>query len=115
MVLILLFQSVFRFLMCGMMYKISLTRLAEKDARKIEQAGLKSKTVVLLKIIEQNPFQNPPPYEKLQGYEATYSRRLTIQHRLVYQILPNENEETDKNGILYKGKIKIIRMWTHYE
>ena len=97
------------------MYSISLTRQAEKDSGKLEQAGLKPKAVYLLRIIRQNPFQNPPPYEKLQGYKETYSRRINIQHRLVYQVLPNENNERDKNGVLYQGKIKIIRMWTHYE
>ena len=101
--------------MCGQMYKISLTRQAEKDAQKLEHAGLKPKTSGLLRIIRKNPFQNPPSYEKLQGYEATYSRKINIQHRLVYQVLPNENNEKDKDGIEYKGKIKIIRMWTHYE
>ncbi|MCL2065856.1 MAG: Txe/YoeB family addiction module toxin [Treponema sp.] len=97
------------------MYKTSLTRQAEKDARKLEQVGLKQKTIYLLRIIRNNPFQNPPPYEKLQGYEAVYSRRITIQHRLVYQVLPNERNEIDESGIPYKGKVKIIRMWTHYE
>ena len=98
-----------------MMYKTVLTLQAEKDARKLEQAGLRPKTTVLLRIIRNNPFQNPPPYEKLQGYESTYSRRINIQHRLVYQVLSNENEERDETGILYQGKVKIIRMWTHYE
>jgi Txe/YoeB family toxin of Txe-Axe toxin-antitoxin module len=56
-----------------------LTRQAVKDAEKLEQAGLKPKTVLLLQIIGQNPFQNPPPYEKLKGYEGTYSRRINIQ------------------------------------
>jgi toxin YoeB len=60
------------------MYNITLTRQAVKDAQKLEQAGFKPKTVSLLRIIQQNPFQNPPPYEKLQGYENTYSRRITI-------------------------------------
>ena len=99
----------------GMMYKINLTRQAEKDSNKLEQAGLKYKTVYLLRIIKKNPFQNPPPYEKLRGYTDIYSRRINIQHRLVYQVLPNDNAEKDNNGIPYKGKIKIIRMWTHYE
>ena len=97
------------------MYKISLTHPAKKDAKKLEQAGLKPKTTGLLRIIRQNPFQNPPPYDKLQGYEATYSRRINIQHRLVYQVLPNDDNEKNEDGIEYKGKIKIIRMWTHYE
>jgi Txe/YoeB family toxin of toxin-antitoxin system len=97
------------------MYSIILARQAVKDAEKLEQAGLKPKTVSLLRIIKQNPFQNPPPYEKLQGYESTYSRRITIKHRLVYQVLPNENEEKDVFNVLYQGIVKIVRMWTHYE
>ena len=101
--------------MYGMMYKTGLTRQAEKDAGKLEQAGLKPKAIVLLRIIRKNPFQNPPPYEKLLGYESTYSRKINIQHRLVYQVLPNENEERDGNGELYQGIVKVIRMWTHYE
>jgi Txe/YoeB family toxin of toxin-antitoxin system len=97
------------------MYSVILTRQAVKDAQKLEQAGLKNKAVNLLRIIRDNPFQNPPSYEKLQGYENTYSRRITIQHRLVYEILPNENSEKDNTGIPYQGIIKIIRLWTHYE
>jgi Txe/YoeB family toxin of toxin-antitoxin system len=97
------------------MYNIILTRQAVKDAQKLEQAGLKPKTVSLLRIMQQNPFQNPPPYEKLQGYENTYSRRITIQHRLVYQVLPNENGEKDTSHVPYQGIVKIVRMWTHYE
>lgn len=101
--------------MCGLMYKISLTNQAVKDAQKINQYGLKSKTAVLLTVIRENPFQNPPPYEKLKGYKDTYSRKINIQHRLVYQVLPNDDKELDENNIPYQGKIKIIRMWTHYE
>ena len=97
------------------MYNIVLTRQAVKDALKLEQAGFKPKVVGLLRILQQNPFQNPPPYEKLQGYEDAYSRRVSIQHRLVYQVLPNKSEEKDSIGIPYQGIIKIIRMWTHYE
>ena len=101
--------------MYGKMYKIVLTRQAEKDTKKLEQAGLKPKAAGLIRIIRQNQFQNPPMYEKLQGYNDTYSRRITIQHRLVYQILPNELNEKDTAGIPYEGIVKIIRMWTHYE
>ena len=97
------------------MYKISLTHQAEKDAEKIEETGLKPKASALLVVIRQNPFQNPPPYEKLKGYKDTYSRRINIQHRLVYQVLPNDDNELDESGTPYQGKIKIIRMWTHYE
>lgn len=76
----------------------------QKDAKKIASAGLKEKTQALLDILAKNPFTNPPPYEKLVGDLAgTYSRRINIQHRLVYQVY--EKEYT----------VKIIRMWTHYE
>jgi len=97
------------------MYKIVLTRQAKKDAQKLEQNGLKPKAAGIIKIIRFNPYQNPPFYEKLQGYKDTYSRKINIQHRLIYQLLPNENEEKDIEGIPYQGIIKIIRMWTHYE
>ena len=97
------------------MYSIVLTRQAVKDAQKLEQTGLKPKAANLLGILRQNPFQNPPFYEKLQSFEDTYSRRITIQHRLVYQVLLNEEEERDADGVPYQGIVKIIRMWTHYE
>ena len=85
------------------MYSVVFTGQASKDAKKIEQAGFKNKVIALIKIIKENPFQNPPPYEKLQGFQDVYSRRINIQHRLVYQVLD-------------EGKhIKIIRMWTHYD
>lgn len=97
------------------MYNLLLTRTAVKDSQKLEQAGLKPKAVLLLRIIRKNPFQSPPPYEKLRGYDAVYSRRLNIQHRLVYQILANQNNEVDDNGAPFEGMIKVIRMWTPYE
>ena len=85
-------------------WTIVFTKQAQKDARKIEQAGLQVKVQHLLDILEANPFQNPPPYEKLVGdLDGAYSRRINIQHRLVYQVL--EEQQT----------VKIIRMWTHYE
>ena len=97
------------------MYNIVLSRQAEKDARKLEQTGLKPKAANLLRILRYNPFQNPPSYERLQGHNNVYSRRITIQHRLVYQILVNETGDKDVVGAPYRGIIKIIRMWTHYE
>ena len=97
------------------MYNVVLTHQAVKDAQKIEQKGLKPKAVILLRILRQNPFQNPPFYEKLEGFEDIYSRRINIQHRLVYQVLPNEDGEKDSAGVPYHGIVKIIRMWTHYE
>jgi len=85
------------------MYKIVMTRQALKDAKVIERTAMKSKVAALLIIIRDNPFQTPPPYEKLRGEEQTYSRRINIQHRLVYEVFPS------------KEIIKIIRMWSHYE
>ena len=87
-----------------MSWAIVYTRQAQKDARKIAASNLKSQAQRLLDILAENPFQNPPPYEKLVGDLAgAYSRRINIQHRLVYQIYNSEH------------LIKVIRMWTHYE
>ncbi len=85
-------------------WKLVYTKQARKDAKKLSSAGLRLKAESLLKILEKNPFQNPPPFEKLVGdLEGAYSRRINIKHRLIYQILKK-----------YKT-VKIIRMWTHYE
>ena len=87
-----------------MTWTLLYTKQAKKDAKKIEQVGLRDKVQKLLNILAENPFQNPPPYEKLVGdLDGAYSRRINIQHRLVYQVL--EEEQT----------VKILRMWTHYE
>lgn len=87
-----------------MSWKIIYTREAQKDAVKIARSGLKEKVLDLLLLLQQDPFQNPPPYEKLVGDLAgAYSRRINIQHRLVYQVFKRERI------------VKIIRMWTHYE
>jgi toxin YoeB len=80
------------------------TNQAQKDAKKLSAAGLKKKAQTLLSILEKNPYQNPPPYEKLVGDLAgAYSRRINIQHRLVYQVLQE------------KRVVKVIRLWSHYE
>jgi len=80
------------------------TKQAQKDAKKIASSGLQAKVEGLLKILENNPFQVPPAYEKLVGDLAgAYSRRINIQHRLVYQVLTSEQI------------VKVIRMWSHYE
>jgi Txe/YoeB family toxin of toxin-antitoxin system len=85
-------------------WKIVYTRQAQRDARKVAAAGLRQKVEKLLAVLSQNPFQTSPPYEKLVGdLSGAYSRRINIQHRLVYQVL----EET--------RTVKVIRMWTHYE
>jgi toxin YoeB len=80
------------------------TKQAQKDAKKLSVAGLRQKAEKLLSILEINPYQNPPQYEKLIGdLSGAISRRITIQHRLIYQVLEKEKA------------VKIIRMWTHYE
>ena len=97
-------------------YKLKYTRQAEKDARLLEQAGLDRAAKRLLAIMRRNPFQNPPPFEKLKGdFKDSYSRRINRQHRIVYDVLPNLEKLIDENGDLYQGIVKIIRMWTHYE
>ena len=87
-----------------MSWNLVFAKHAQKDAQKIAASGLKAKAQELLAVIRENPFQNPPPYEKLVGDLAgAYSRRINIQHRLVYQVL--EAEHT----------VKVLRMWSHYE
>lgn len=87
-----------------MTWKIVYTKHAQKDAKKLASSNLKSKTQLLLQLLARDPFTTPPPYEKLCGNLAgAYSRRINIQHRLVYEVL-------EKDCI-----VKILRMWTHYE
>jgi Txe/YoeB family toxin of toxin-antitoxin system len=85
-------------------WRIVYTKQAQKDAKKLLASGMKSKAEILLAILAENPFQTPPPYEKLVGdLSGADSRRINIQHRLVYQVL--EEIKT----------VKVLRMWTHYE
>lgn len=87
-----------------MTWELIYTKQAQKDAKNLAAAGLKGKAIQLLEILQVDPYQNPPPYEKLIGDLAgAYSRRINIQHRLVYQMLEAEKQ------------VKILRMWTHYE
>ena len=86
------------------MWTVVFTKQAQKDAKKIAQSGLKPQAERLLELLKENPYKNPPPYEKLIGdLSGAYSRRINIQHRLVYQII--DDIQT----------VKVIRMWTHYE
>ncbi len=87
-----------------MNWQVVYTKQAQKDAKKAVAAGLQRKAEELLKIISENPFQTPPPYEKLVGdLLGAYSRRINIQHRLIYQVYKEEKI------------VKVLRMWTHYE
>lgn len=86
------------------MWELRFTKRARKDAKKLAIAELKPKAEALLAVLEQNPYENPPPYEKLKGdLQGAYSRRINIQHRLVYEVLEDENV------------VKVLSMWTHYE
>ena len=87
-----------------MTWRLVFTRQARKDAKKLSASNLRPKAEELLDILREDPFQKPPPYEKLVGdLNGAYSRRINIQHRLVYQVLEREHV------------VKVIRMWTHYE
>lgn len=95
------------------MYKIVFTKQSLKDLENLKRIGISQKAKALVDIIRENPYQNPPRYEKLVGnLDGIISKRINIQHRLVYQVY----EETfSEDGIEYEGTIKIIRMWTHYD
>ena len=87
-----------------MSWELHFTKQAQKDARKLPSSNLRGNAEKLLEILRADPFTNPPPYEKLVGdLEGAFSRRINIQHRLVYQVYPDEKA------------VKILRMWTHYE
>ena len=98
------------------MYDIRLTKQAEKDAVKIERAGLKPKAIEIRNTVRKDPFEVSQSFEKLKGdLQGSCSRRLNRQHRFVYQVLPNTDGAKDKTGVLYDGIVKVISMWTHYE
>lgn len=85
-------------------WNLAYSKFAVKDAKKLSAAGLKDKAQALLDIIEANPFQNPPPFEKLVGdLTGAYSRRINIQHRLIYEVFRKEKT------------VRVLRMWTHYD
>ena len=85
-------------------WNVAYSKFALKDAKKLSAAGLRDKAQALLDILEIDPFQNPPPYEKLAGdLRGAYSRRINIQHRLVYEVFRKEKT------------VRVLRMWTHYE
>jgi toxin YoeB len=85
-------------------WRVVYTRHAQKDAKKLAASGLKSRAEELLAILAEDPFRKPPPFEKLVGDLAgAYSRRINIQHRLVYQVMEEERV------------VKVLRLWSHYE
>ncbi len=98
------------------MYFVELSKQAKKDKKFLKAAGLERKAKSLLSIIESNPFQTPPAYEKLLwDLRGSFSRRLNDQHRIVYDIVENAENLLDPNGIPYEGIVRVKRMWTHYE
>jgi Txe/YoeB family toxin of toxin-antitoxin system len=85
-------------------WEVVYSKQAQKDALKLAASGLKGKAQTLLAVLKENPFQNPPPFERLVGdLSGAFSRRINIQHRLVYEVLPEQHV------------VKVLRMWTHYE
>lgn len=95
------------------MYRIIYTRQAAKDIKNLKSCGLDKKARELTEIMKKNPFQNPPAYEKLVGNLQGYcSRRINIQHRIVFQVIEEPNTQEDMG---YEGFVKIICMWTRYE
>lgn len=85
------------------MYRIQFSKKAVKDIERLKESGLAGKAKDLIAVIRENPYKNPPRYEKLEGLISTYSRRINRQHRIVYVVLDDENI------------VRILRMWTHYE
>ena len=95
------------------MYRIVYDKQAIKDIKNLKSVRLDEKAKRLIEVIRENPFQNPPPYEALVGnLQGVYSRRINIQHRLVYQVY---NDPVEVDGKNYAGTVKIISMWTHYD
>ncbi len=85
-------------------WSVVYAKQALKDAKKVKASGLKEKAQALLDVLESDPFQNPPPFEKLVGdLSGAYSRRINIQHRLVYEVFPEQRT------------VRVLRMWTHYD
>ena len=98
------------------MYKAILSKQALKDLEKLKRAGLAGKAKEFTAIVEENPYQTPPRYEKLTGdLQGYYSRRINDQHRYVYDVRPNTDKLVNEDGELYKGIVHVLRMWTHYE
>lgn len=95
------------------MYRVVLTKQALKDLENLKKSGISDKAKMLVDVIKENPYQNPPSFEKLVGnLDGILSRRINIQHRLVYQVYA---EPVVIDDVEYEGTVKIIRMWTHYD
>ena len=98
------------------MYLVKFSRQAEKDKKLLKASGLEEKAKNLLNIIMVDPFQKPPRYEKLLGdLQGNISRRINLQHRLVYDVIDNKENLLSPDGTPYDGIVRVKRMWTHYE
>lgn len=95
------------------MWLVVFTEQAQKDAKQLKAAGLAGKAKALVAAVREDPFKVPPRYEALVGnLSGLYSRRISLQHRFVYEVI---KEEIERDGALYEGAVKIVRMWTHYD
>lgn len=95
------------------MWLVVFTEQAQKDAKQLKAAGLAGKAKALVAAVREDPFKVPPRYEALVGnLSGLYSRRIGLQHRFVYEVI---KEEIERDGALYEGAVKVVRMWTHYD
>lgn len=95
------------------MWLVVFTEQAQKDAKQLKAAGLAGKAKALVAAVREDPFKVPPRYEALVGnLSGLYSRRISLQHRFVYEVI---KEEIERDGALYEGTVKVVRMWTHYD
>lgn len=95
------------------MWLVVSTKQAQKDAKQLKAAGLAGKAKALVAAVREDPFKVPPRYEALVGnLSGLYSRRISLQHRFVYEVI---KEEIERDGALYEGAVKVVRMWTHYD
>lgn len=95
------------------MWLVVFTEQAQKDAKQLKAAGLAGKAKALVAAVREDPFKAPPRYEALVGnLSGLYSRRISLQHRFVYEVI---KEEIERDGALYEGAVKVVRMWTHYD
>lgn len=95
------------------MWLVLFTKQAQKDAKQLKAAGLAGKAKALVAAVREDPFKVPPRYEALVGnLSGLYSRRISLQHRFVYEVIKGEIE---RGGTLYEGAVKVVLMWTHYD
>lgn len=95
------------------MWLVVFTEQAQKDAKQLKAAGLAGKAKALVAAVREDSFKVPPRYEALVGnLSGLYSRRISLQHRFVYEVI---KEEIERDGALYEGAVKVVRMWTHYD